>query len=343
MALTLEQRLQVITLKKMGRSWAAVLADIKRCFGWTPVRRTCLYIWKKYKNTGSVQDLPRSGRPRKLCVRDERKLRRIALGNRKLTLRLMANELKLSTGKSVTKATAAKVLKKYGYYRRAAARKPLLTKRMRRDRYGWAKKHAKWSARMWKRVLFSDEKIFKTDNDRRVVFVTRNKGEKYAPTCIVPTVKHGPQVHVWGVMSWHGIGPLRRVVGGLNGEQYRNNIVHDVHEFGPDLVRTYGRPVFQQDKAPAHWAKLTLQHFKDRQVTVLDWPGNSPDLNPLENVWSDVANRVQGVAVRNSDELYVAVARAWDEVSLEYIRALYRGMPRCVLAAKLARGGNTRY
>jgi transposase len=343
MALTLEQRTQVVTLKRSGKSWTEVLQVIRDKFGWSPVRRTCLYLWKKYKKTGSVEDLPRSGRPRKLDVREERKLRRCAIANRKYTLQELANDLKASTGKSLSKASAASVLKKYGLKRRVAVRKPLLSPKMRHDRYAWALKHAKWSVRNWKRVLFSDEKIFKTDNDRCVVLVTRTKAEKYARSCIVPTKKHGPQVHVWGVMSWHGVGPLRRVVGTLDGAQYRNDIVHDVHIFGPDLVRTYGRPVFQQDKAPAHWAKLTLQHFKDRNVKVLDWPGNSPDMNPIENLWSDVAKRVRGVVVSNSEELFEIVARAWDEVSLDYVRSLYRGMPRRVLSAKAARGGNTRY
>ncbi len=43
--------------------------------------------------------------------------------------------------------------------------------------------------------------------------------------------------------------------------------------------------IFQQDLAPAHTAKGIKNWFNDHGVTVLDWPANSPDLNPVENLW----------------------------------------------------------
>ncbi len=43
--------------------------------------------------------------------------------------------------------------------------------------------------------------------------------------------------------------------------------------------------IFQQDLAPAHTAKVTKSWFNDHSVSVLDWPANSLDLNPVENLW----------------------------------------------------------
>ncbi len=44
--------------------------------------------------------------------------------------------------------------------------------------------------------------------------------------------------------------------------------------------------IFQQDLAPAHTAKSIKSWLNDHGVGVLDWPDNSPDLNPIEQRFS---------------------------------------------------------
>ncbi len=51
--------------------------------------------------------------------------------------------------------------------------------------------------------------------------------------------------------------------------------------------------IFQQDLAPAHTAKGTKRWFNDLGVTVLDWPANSPDLNPIDNLWGIVKRKMR--------------------------------------------------
>ncbi len=59
--------------------------------------------------------------------------------------------------------------------------------------------------------------------------------------------------------------------------------------------------IFQQDLAPAHTAKSTKSRLND-QVGVLDWPANSPDLNPVENLWSIVRMKMRNKRSKNADE-----------------------------------------
>ncbi len=65
--------------------------------------------------------------------------------------------------------------------------------------------------------------------------------------------------------------------------------------------------IFQQDLAPAHTAKSTKSWLNDHSVGVLDWPANSPDLNPIDNLWSIVKRKMRNKRPKNADELKATV------------------------------------
>ncbi len=77
----------------------------------------------------------------------------------------------------------------------------------------------------------------------------------------------------------------------------------------PSADKLYGDAdfIFQQDLAPAHTAKGTKSWFNDHGVTVLDWPANSPDLNPIENLWGIVKRKMRDTRPNNADELKATV------------------------------------
>ncbi len=69
--------------------------------------------------------------------------------------------------------------------------------------------------------------------------------------------------------------------------------------------------IFQQDLAPAHTAKSTQRWLNDHGVSVLDWPANSPDLNPIENLWGIVKRKMRNKRPKNADELKATVKETW--------------------------------
>ncbi len=97
---------------------------------------------------------------------------------------------------------------------------------------------------------------------------------------------------IWAAMSSAGVGPLCFLKSTVNAAIYQEILEHFML---PSADKLYGDAdfIFQQDLAPAHTAKGTKSWFNNHGVTVLDWPANSPDLNPIENLEEDERHQTQ--------------------------------------------------
>ena len=74
-----------------------------------------------------------------------------------------------------------------------------------------------------------------------------------------------------------------------------------------------GSIVFQQDNAPIHTSRMTTEWFSTNNITTIDWPANSPDLNPIENIWKILKDNIQNQKdfPRTVSELKVALKKEW--------------------------------
>ncbi len=104
---------------------------------------------------------------------------------------------------------------------------------------------------------------------------------------------------------------------------------------------------FQQDNAPCHKAQIISDWFleHDNEFTLLKWPPQSPDLNPIEHLW-DVEEReihIMDVQPTNLQQLRDALMSIWTKISDECFQQLVESMPRRIKAVLKAKGGPTRY
>ena len=83
-----------------------------------------------------------------------------------------------------------------------------------------------------------------------------------------------------GCFSWHGIGPLVLVKETLNSEEY----VNILSNYFISWVHDHPNLTFQQDGASCHTSHYTTWWLSSHEIPVLDWPAQSPDLNPIENL-----------------------------------------------------------
>ncbi len=112
------------------------------------------------------------------------------------------------------------------------------------------------------------------------------------PSCLVSTVQAGGGgVMVWGIFSWHTLGPLVPIEHRLNATVYLSIVADHVHPF-MTTVYPSSDGYFQQDNAPCHKAQIISDWFleHDNEFTLLKCPLQSPDLNPMERL-CDVVER----------------------------------------------------
>jgi len=155
-----------------------------------------------------------------------------------------------------------------------------------------------------------------------------------------------------GLMFWGGIGyqgktNLVLIDGRQNGPKYQRMLTANLLPVSEEISGSTRRLkyTFQQDGASCHTSDSTMRYFQRQQITVLDWPAYSPDMNIIENLWGHMVREVYpgGKVYRNVNQLEVAVQRVWNDIPLEYVQNLFDSMPRRVDELVEARGGPTKY
>ena len=110
-------------------------------------------LWNKFQMTGTVENQPRSGRPKKVTPRMEHAVIQNAKKERCKPLQDLTNAI----SDDISETSVRNTLAAHGYHRRVARRVPYINPDQTRKRKDWGKEHESWTAKQWAEVIYSDE------------------------------------------------------------------------------------------------------------------------------------------------------------------------------------------
>jgi hypothetical protein len=187
----------------------------------------------------------------------------------------------------------------------------------------------------WNKVVFSDEAAFQLGSFGTKVWSKNGTRRK------VPKSKFCQKIMVWGAIGFNRKSTLCLVSGTLDSEKYQG-VLQD-HLVPLLAKRGAASCYFQQDNAPCHGSQSAKRFLEARSVNTLKWPSNSPDLNPIENLWALLKRRVAERAPKSLVELKRVLAEEWDRIPQETINNLVSSMPRRLDAVRALKGNVTKY
>ena len=140
--------------------------------------------------------------------------------------------------------------------------------------------------------------------------VWRQPCEYFQSTCLKRSVTFPQSVLVWGYVSAAGVGRLCFLRTTVNTVAYQDVLDHFLIPYTEDKFED-GDFVFQQDHASPHSARSTIKWLKKKDIQVFDWPVNSPDARPIENLWGIIKRKLRTFFPTNLQELKVVTLQPW--------------------------------
>lgn len=236
------------------------------------------------------------------------------------------NELLFQNGIAMSLRTILRGRALLGWTFRGSRYCQLIRDANKLKRHQWAVEHLHDN---FANVIWTDETSVQLESHRR--FCYRKKGELPTPK---PRPKHPLKVHVWAGISMQGPTPVCIFTGTMDAEGYVTILKGALLPF----LRTKfanREHRFMQDNDPKHTSLRARRFFKENHVNWWRTPPESPDCNPIENLWYELKEHLRArEKPRTQAELVAGIEMFWNTVTQEkcqkYIRHLQKVLPRVI-------------
>ena len=220
------------------------------------------------------------------------------------------------------------------------ARTPPLNPLSKSKRLTFARIHQTWNQE-WQNVVWSDEKKWNLDGPDSCARIWHDNRRK--KPVLMKRHTGGGSLMVWGAFSFHGKSNLTTITTSQNSAEYQSHLRDTLLPVWQELSRENG--ILMQDNARCHVSRDSMDWLRTQNIPTMNWPPYSPDLNPIENIWGILSNKVygQGKQYKSIAELKAAVFLAWDELDLNLLQTLSMSMPKRIFELILAQGGHIKY
>ena len=303
------------------------------------VPKTTVHRWKT--NAFSLSRNVGSGRRRKTSSQTDRFIVRLVRNDPSLSSTELRNSLHNAP---VSALTVRRRLRSERFKSRKRPSGIELTANHKRLRLEWAMQRCHWRSQ-WNRVVWSDEaSVCLRGRDGRLR-VWMQSGDKVPGNLALPVNQGGGRLLIWAAIWMNGRTELHIQRNNMNSDGYVGVLQRHVLPLSTRLGDPSTDWIFMDDNATCHRSFVTNSFKTQAGIRTLRWPARSPDLNPIENVWSLLKRGVRRSIRRGDDlsRLEALLRQEWERLSQAVINRLIESMPSRIRQVIELSGEVTKY